>query len=84
MLAAGAEIKFGFLLGARCGIEMGGGKEHFIAAGPEKGTGGFAGAGRDAMTVTAFQIERVNLVERIPWLAFALEDPCASPFVFLF
>jgi hypothetical protein len=46
--------------------------------GTEEGAGGFARAGRDAMTVAGFQVEQVDLIERIARFAFALKDEGAT------
>ena len=50
------------------------GEEHFIAARTKESARCLAGAGRDAVTVAAFEIEEIDLVEGILGLAFALED----------
>tara|TARA_B100000678_G_scaffold23626_1_gene17975 strand:+ start:1332 stop:1727 length:396 start_codon:yes stop_codon:yes gene_type:complete len=49
-------------------------EEHPPAAGVKKCAGGLAVSRRDTRRVAGFEIERVNLVERIASLPFALKD----------
>jgi len=53
---------------------MRGSEEDFVAVRTEKGAGGLAAAWRHAIAVAGFEVEKVNLVEWVARLAFALEN----------
>src|SRR4051812_27692419 len=65
---------FILLLFLRFRIVMSGGEKDFIGAGTEKGAGGFAEAWRDAVNVTGFKTEDIDLVKRISGFAHALKN----------
>ena len=73
-LPTGAEVEFGFLPCLGLWIELRGGEQHFLAARAKKGASGFANARRDTVAVAGFEVQEVNLVERVARLAFALKN----------
>ena len=74
LFTGGAEGEFGLLLFHRCGIQMRGGEHQLVGPRTEKGAGGLAVAGRDAVAVAALQIQQMDLVKWIRGIAFTLKD----------
>src|SRR5688572_12038359 len=50
------------------------GEEDVACLGVDKGTGRLAGSGRDTRRVPAVHVHQIDLIERVPGLALALED----------
>jgi hypothetical protein len=56
-----------------CGCE-----QDIVAAGPEKGTRRFSDARRHPGRIAGFQVQRVDLIERVARLTLALKDECPT------
>ena len=74
LLAGGAEVEFRLLFGLGLWVVMRRAKQHTPAARMKKCAGRLAVPGGDTGGIAGLKIDRVNLVERIAYLAFALEN----------
>ena len=74
LLAGGAEVEFRLLLGLGLWVVMRRAKQHTPAARMKKCAGRLAVPEGDTGGIAGLKIDRVNLIERIAYLAFALEN----------